>query len=507
MFEFKLPDLGEGIHEGEILKWHVREGDTVVEDAPLVDVETDKAAVTIPSPRGGKVMAVNGQVGDIVNVGDVVTVIDDGRDADAPAPAAQPAEPGPVPPMAGPDDRRVAEEAPPLPEDETEPEQRAAVAARRETGETRAAGEPGETKVAAPAGPAPATAVGTGPAPAPPPAARRRPVPATPATRRLARELGVDVNQVPPTGPGGRVIPDDVHRFVAGSPAPAAAAEQAAADPAATPHVVARQVRDDTAFAEFAAHAAATIPFLELEPLPDFGKEGPVEIEPLRSIRRKVARKMVTSMTLIPHVAHMDDADVTALDDFRRREKDRRHGQAGGHLTLLAFVMKAVTAGLKATPSFNASLDPFREEIVYKRYYNIGFAADTGRGLVVPVVRDTDRKSIVQISDDVAEKARLAREGTLPADQMRGGTFTITNVGPLGGTALLPTINYPEVAILGMGKVQDKPVVRDGEIVIRRILPLTLAFDHRIADGADAARFVAELVRQLSDPNLLLLET
>ena len=178
-----------------------------------------------------------------------------------------------------------------------------------------------------------------------------------------------------------------------------------------------------------------------------------------------------------------------------------------GKLTLMSFVIKAVTAGLRAAPAFNASLDPFREEIVYKKYYNIGFAADTGRGLVVPVVRGTERKSIREISAEIAEKAALAREGQLPAEDMRGGTFTITNVGPLGGTALLPTINYPEVAILGMGKVQDKPVVRDGEIVIRKILPLTLAFDHRIADGADAARFVSELIRHLSDPNLLLLET
>ena len=328
----------------------------------------------------------------------------------------------------------------------------------------------------------------------------RRPVPAAPATRRLARELKIDINLVSPTGPGGRVMPEDVHRFVdeGGAPAPAAAAVE---------HVPAKKVADDAAFAEFAAHASATIPFLEIEPLPDFSADGPVEIEALRSIRRKVARKMVTSMALVPHVAHMDEADVTDLDAFRKREKERRSGGAGGNLTLLAFVMKAVTAGLREAPAFNASLDPFKEEIIYKKYYNIGFAADTGRGLVVPVVNDTDTKSIVQVADDIYEKAVLAREGKLGPEFMRGGTFTITNIGPLGGTALMPTINYPEVAILAMGKVQEKPVVRDGQIVVRKMLPLTLAFDHRIADGADAARFVAELVRQLSDPNLLLMET
>ncbi|MBU8869553.1 MAG: 2-oxo acid dehydrogenase subunit E2 [Gemmatimonadales bacterium] len=440
MYEFILPDMGEGIAEGEILKWYVQEGGEIVEDEPLVDIETDKAAVTIPAAKGGRIVALKGKVGDIVNVGEVVVVIDDGSgdggnvaDAIAQKTFAQPDIPQPQAP--------------------------------------------------------PATVV-----PASQPGVRR-PVPAAPATRRLARKLKIDINLVTGTGPGGRVTPEDVHRFAdQGTPTPAL-------------HTPAKQVREEGAFAEFAAHAAATIPFLELEPLPDFSADGPVEVEALRSIRRKVARKMVTSMTLIPHVAHMDDADVTALDEFRKREKERRSGGSGGSLTLLAFVIKAITAGLKAAPSFNASLDPFREEIIYKKFYNIGFAADTGRGLLVPVVQDTDKKSIIQIADEIAEMAALAREGKLPPDQMRGGTFTITNVGPLGGTALLPTINYPEVAILGMGKVQEKPVVRDGEIVIRKILPLTFAFDHRIADGADAARFVGELVRQLSDPNLLLLET
>ena len=459
MFEFKLPDLGEGIAEGEILKWHVAAGQAIAEDAPLLDVETDKAAVTIPAPRGGRVAVLHGKAGDVVNVGAVVAVIDDGLAGKA-APAA--ARAAAVPP---------------------------APAAARE-----------------------ATPAATQPSPAPAGSPdRRRPVPAAPATRRLARELGVDIDQVPASGPAGRVTPDDVRRFHAGDRAaaiPVAGGAAAAAVAAMPPgHVAAKAIRDDQAFAEFAAHAAATIPFLELEPLPDFSRDGPVEIEPLRSIRRKVARKMVTSMALVPHVAHMDDADVTEWEEFRKRQKEARRDDPGiGNLTLLSFVIKAVTAGLRAAPAFNTSLDPFKEEIVYKKYYNIGFAADTGRGLVVPVIRDTDRKSIREISAEIAAKAALAREGKLPAEDMRGGTFTITNVGPLGGTAMLPTINYPEAAILGMGKVQEKPVVRNGQIVIRKILPLTLAFDHRLADGADAARFVGELIKQLADPNLLLLE-
>jgi pyruvate dehydrogenase E2 component (dihydrolipoamide acetyltransferase) len=473
MYEFKLPDLGEGIHEGEILKWYVDAGQTIVEDDPLVEVETDKAAVTIPSPVGGTVVSLGGRVGEIVTVGAVIAVIS-GNGAHHPGarrPVDEPQSPETTSPESG--------------------------------------------SLSAPAGAeeeAPATTS---------PASSSRPLPAAPATRRLARELGVDLRLVTPTGPAGRVTPEDVRRH---AEQPGAAPDEA---PAAT-----------TPEAEFAAHAASAIPFLDLEPLPDFSQWGKVDVEPLRSIRRKVAHKMTTSMILVPHVAHMDEADVTELEAFRRREKERRaqapkqarqaaegegsgvdagrgapsrrrqdHGQPGGRLTLLAFVVKAVTAGLRAAPAFNASLDPFREQIVYKKYYNIGIAADTGRGLVVPVVRETDRKSIIQIAADIEQLATQAREGKLEADAMRGGTFTITNIGPLGGTALIPAINYPEVAILGMGRVQEKPVVRDGEIVVRKMLPLTLAFDHRIADGADAARFVSELVRHLSDPNLLLLET
>ncbi|MDP8285153.1 MAG: dihydrolipoamide acetyltransferase family protein, partial [Candidatus Electryonea clarkiae] len=230
------------------------------------------------------------------------------------------------------------------------------------------------------------------------------------------------------------------------------------------------------------------------------------EYQPVRSIRRKVARKMVTSMVLVPHVAHMDEADLTDLENFRRKERVEREGQPGGRLTLLPFVMKALTVLLKKYPMFNASLDPFREEIIYKKYYNIGFAADTERGLIVPVVKDTDKKSIIQLSADIETLAEKGRNRTITVDEMRSGTITITNVGPIGGTGLIPTINYPEVAILGMGRLKEKPVVRNGEIVIRKILPLTLAFDHRIADGAQAARFVTELIGLLSDTNKLLME-
>ncbi|MBU1699690.1 MAG: 2-oxo acid dehydrogenase subunit E2 [Candidatus Eisenbacteria bacterium] len=441
MYEFKLPDLGEGIQEGEILKWYIAAGDKINEDDPLVDVETDKAAVTIPSPKGGTIARLSGDVGGIINVGDVIVVIDDGTGGTVAV-----------------DDKGVAEK-----------------------------------ESVAPAAQAPAAPA----APAAPVAAvmSAGPVAAAPATRRLARELGVDIRTVPATGPAGRVTGEDVKRFHGTGGAAAPEKRVCPLDIVASPET------------EFAARAASAIPYLDIEPLPDFSQWGLIEIEKLRSIRRKVARKMITSFSLIPHVAHMDEADVTDLEAFRKRENERRKGKPGGHLTLLSFVIKAVTAGLRAAPSFNASLDHFKDQIIYKKYYNIGIAVDTGRGLIVPVIRETDRKSIIEVSAEIERLAAAARDGKIAVQDLQGGTFTITNVGPMGGTALLPTINYPEVAILAMGAAQDKAVVRDGQIVIRKMLPLTLAFDHRITDGADAARFVSEMVRTLSDPNLLLLET
>jgi len=462
LFEFKLPDLGEGVHEGEVLKWHVKAGDHLAEDDPLVDVETDKAAVTIPSPKAGKVVSVAGKIGDTLLVGEVIAVIDvgDGAASERPAPAA--AGPKPAAPKAAP---AVAKAAPPA--------GKAAAPKSAPTGPSL----PGARGEAA-AGRTPGSPRQTG-----------RVIPAAPATRRLARERGIDLREVAPSGPGGRVVPADLDAFATGGRSASDASE-----------------RPQRTAADFAAGAAG-IPFLDIEPMPDFEHWGPVVREPLRSIRRKVARKMTTSMILVPHVAHMDDADVSELEAYREREKPRLAASGGQPPTLLAFVVKAVTAGLVQTPSFNASLDPFREEIVFKQYYNIGIAVDTGRGLVVPVIRDTDRKSIVAISSAIEDLAKRAREGTIEVSELQGGTFTITNVGPIGGTALIPAVNYPEVAILGMGRVQEKPVVRNGQIVIRKMLPLTLSFDHRVADGADAARFVSEMVRELSDPNLLLLET
>lgn len=467
MFEFRLPDLGEGIHEGEILKWHVEVGGQVAEDAPLLDIETDKAAVTIPSPRAGTVRSRNGEPGDVIHTGDVLCVLDEygedegqGRDSrpQTAVPTASPASPPTASPASD-----SAPSAPVLP-------------------------LPASPR---PDAPAPATHPGRG-------------IPAAPATRRLARELGVELSAATPTGPAGRVMDEDVRRAASGV-VPSPATSPAPEVPVTAP-TFSRSAGPESQGTLAPRLDAAPIPLLDLSSLPDFAAFGPVRREPLRSIRRKTASRMVTSAILVPHVAHLDEIDVTDLEALRRAERTRRSGRPGEDLTLLSFVVKAVALGLREHPHFNASLDPVAEEIVFKEYVNVGVAVDSGRGLIVPVVREADRQSIVGIVEAVGDLGRRGRDGTLKVEDLRGGTFTITNIGFLGGTGLVPLVNYPEVAILGMARAQEKPVVRDGSIVVRTILPVTLAFDHRVADGADAARFVNDLKRRLENPMDLFLE-
>ncbi len=453
MYEFKLPDLGEGIHEAEILKWYVEPGERVEQDAPLVEVETDKAAVTLPSPVAGVVSERAGKVGDVIHVGQVVVVIDDGSGAQVAAPAAK---------------------APVAPEPKESP-----------------GGGNGRSH-------APAAVVAAAGA-----QLHSGPVPAAPATRRRARELGVDLRQVRGTGPGGRVTVQDVLEAsnlaadiptIAPPETPAAASAEApstALEPMALPQHTGQGV---------------SIPLLEIEPLPDFSEFGPVETEPLRSIRRKVARKMTQASLLTAQVSHTDEVDVTELEDLRRREREKRTGQPGGSLTLLSFAMKAITAGLKQWRMFNASLDPFREQLVYKRYFNLGVAVDSPKGLVVPVIRDVDRLSVLEIAAAIEDVATRARQDKLTPADFRGGTFTVSNIGGIGGFSPNPIVNYPEVALLGLGRAEPKPVVVQGEIQIRTRLPVALSFDHRIADGGEAARFMNDLKRRLSDPMALLVE-
>jgi len=422
---FVLPDLGEGLTEAEIITVHVREGDVIQEDAPLLEVETDKAQVEIPSPMSGRVEKIHVRPGQTVKVGEVLVTFADG--AESPKPGA-----GGRPPAFG---TTLVREPAPRPRAE-----------------------------------------------APAPAERGGPVPATPATRRLARELGVDLATVTGSGPGGRVTDEDV-RAATGRPKPAA--REAPARP---------------------VEAKPLAPIgVEPPPLPKFEQYGPIERQPLSHLRRTIAERMTLSATLIPHVTHFDKADITELDAVIRRNLDAAR-ERGVTLTLTSFFLKAAALALQEHPQFNASLDPAAGELILKRYYHLGIAVATDRGLIVPVIRDVDKKPLLDIARELAVLAQRMRDGKATLDDLRGGTFTITNIGALGGTGAIPIINYPEVAILGVARAREEAVVHDGQIRPRLMLPLTLTFDHRVADGADGARFASDLVSRLEHPDQLLLD-
>lgn len=422
---FQLPDLGEGIHEAEIQEVLVQEGAAVEEGDSVLVVETDKAAVEVPSPYTGTIADIRVAVGEIVQVGDVLITFDE-KEAAAAAPARK---------AVTPQDAAPAEE---------EPERSASDATA-----TRAA----------------------------------EPIPASPATRRLARELAVDLQQVSPRGPEGRVTAEDVRAF---------AARQGKAAEAAPP-TEARPTRP--------APSPAEAP-------PDFSRWGAIARVPLRSIRRAIAQKMAESWARIPHVSHHDLADITTLEHLRH---DLAHEVEDGTLALTVFVMKAAVAALKTYPRFNASLDVEAAEIILKQYYHIGLAVDTERGLLVPVIRDVDRKSIAELAAELPAVAQRARDGETPLEEMQGGTFTITNIGSLGGRSFTPLINTPQVAILGMARAGWQPVVQrraetpEMTIVPRYLLPLIVAFDHRLLDGADAARFLGLVIHLLENPHRLTL--
>ena len=420
---FRLPDLGEGIHEGEVLAVLVSVGDGVKEGDPILEVETDKAAVEIPSPYTGTVRQIRVKQGDIVKVGDVLMTFSNGEEEEAvevEKPEEKRAEPAKkVVPMAAP---------------------------------TRAAG----------------------------------PVPASPATRRLARELGVDLHQVTPTGPGGLVTADDVRAF---------------AEKGEKVKEVLEVPRE---------RPAEGVPMRTPVPaLPDFSKWGPIERVPVRSIRRATAKQMTLAWSQIPHVHNQDWVDMTKLEAFRQNHKAEIEAK-GGKLTPTVFALKAAATALKTYPKFNATLDTEKGELVVKHYFHIGVAVNTDDGLIVPVIKDVDRKSIVELSIELNELVQRTRERKVTLEEMQGGTFTITNVGPMGGGFFAPIINYPEVAILGMGSTSMQPAVgkkEDGdyEVVPRLLMPLVLCIDHRVLDGADALKFIRLLKEALEDPEELLM--
>jgi pyruvate dehydrogenase E2 component (dihydrolipoamide acetyltransferase) len=417
---FMLPDLGEGVHEAEVLAVHVTEGRQVKEGEPILDIETDKAAVEIPSPFTGKVVQVLVKAGDLARVGDAMMVFDGGGDA-----------------------REMAHKTP----------------------ETPAVGETGRKEALD---------------------AQKLsgPVPASPATRRLARELGVDLQQVTPTGAGGLVTAEDVRAFAAaGKEAVAASVQQAPA------HV-----------------ESFSVP---VPALPDFSQWGTIERRPFRSIRKATAKQMTTAWSQIPHVTSQDTVDITKLEAFRQKHKEEIKA-AGGRLTLTVFAMKAAATALKVYPMFNSSLDLAAQEIVVKKYFNIGVAVDTEDGLIVPVIRDVDRKSIRELAIELHECVQRTRSRKAALEDLQGGTFTITNAGAMGGGFFTPIINYPQVAILGFGhgRMQPAAVQRDDggyEIVPRLLMPVVLCFDHRVVDGADSIRFMKGVIEALQDPEELLM--
>jgi pyruvate dehydrogenase E2 component (dihydrolipoamide acetyltransferase) len=317
-------------------------------------------------------------------------------------------------------------------------------------------------------------------------------VPATPSTRRLARELGVDLREVTGTGPGGRVSDDDV-RAAAAAPGTTPGGAERSASPSRRPDV-----------AEPTSAKPLTRVGVEPPALPKFEQWGPIERQPLSHLRRTIAERMTLAATVIPHVTHFDRADITELDALIQRNLDVARGR-GVTLTLTSFLLKAVALSLREHPHFNASLDAAAGELIVKRYVHLGVAVAMDRGLIVPVIRAVDQKPLLELQRELGALAQRVRDGKATLEDLRGGTFTVTNIGALGGTGAIPIINYPEVGILGVARARQEPVVRDGAIVPRLLLPLSLTFDHRVADGADGARFAAAIVHRLEHPDALLL--
>jgi pyruvate dehydrogenase E2 component (dihydrolipoamide acetyltransferase) len=441
IFEFKLPDIGEGIHEGEITKWLVKNGDSVTEDQPIVEVQTDKILVELPSPVTGKVLEIKMQEGTVATVGDVIVTFETAGAGNAAQTDSQPQQP-------------VAETP-------------AAPASQPATGESRQA----PAASATPAAPAKAT---------------NGVILATPSVRKYAREKGVDLTTIVGTGKNNRITREDVDRAAAGAPS-------ATATPAAAPQVQPEPV---------AQTQAAQAPTADKTAPQTTAAE---ERVPLKGIRKTIAQAMAKSKYTAPHVTIMDEVDVTKLVELRTQQKAVAE-QKGIKLTYLPFIVKAVVSGLRAYPALNASIDDEREEIVYKYDYHIGIATDTDQGLLVPVVRSADRKSMWTIASEIADLAKRGREGKLTVPELKGSTFTITNIGSAGGMFFTPIINYPEVAILGVGRITEKPVVKDGQLAIAPVLALSLSFDHRLIDGVTAQQFMNHIKRLLSDPQALLME-
>jgi pyruvate dehydrogenase E2 component (dihydrolipoamide acetyltransferase) len=428
-FDFYMPDIGEGVVEGEIVSWKVKEGDRVKLDQPLVEVMTDKATVELPSPRAGVIAKINYQEGDICPVGKVLVTITPDGEATAPSTTNHKAPEAPRPVHGG--------------------------AAPRPAAAASMAG--GIEVIDARVGSRPST----------PPPGRDR-VLATPATRRLARELGVELGRVPATGKHGRVTSEDVRRF--------GGTNGGAAQAARTPH---------------APIAIATA--------------GDEERIPLRGMRKRIAESMARSVQTAAHFTYVEEIDMTELVTVRDRARARA-AERGVKLTYLPFIVKAVVSGLKKWPQLNASLDESTQEIVRKKYYHVGIAAQGPQGLAVSVVRDADRRSIFELAREIERLGEAVRTNTATREELTGSTFTISSLGKLGGVMATPIINFPEVAVLGVHKIEERPAVRGGQIVARHLMNLSISVDHRLADGWDGAMFLQDVKALLEDPTTMFME-
>jgi pyruvate dehydrogenase E2 component (dihydrolipoamide acetyltransferase) len=482
--EVKLPELGDGITAGDILDVLVREGDSIAKDQSICEIETDKATVEVPSSHAGKIVKVHVAAGQSVPIGATLLTLEAvGAEAKPAAPA--PAAPAPTPP--------------PAPVTATAPAPAAPAPAPAAPAPAPAAVVPPTTPApAVPAAPTPVapapSAVTAAPAAALAEANGGPNTPAGPAIRRLAREVGIDLSQVAGTGPSGRIVREDVLAAVrrVGQPGkPVASSSTSVARPPQVDAPAAGSVADSVA-----SGAPATSETQDAY--------GPIVTERMTKIRRTIAAKMHESWSTVPRVTNFDDADVTELERIRQASKPD-YDSRGIKLTSMPFIIKAVALALRANPTVNAMIDEENEAIVYRQYVNLGIAVDTPRGLVVPVLRKPDQLSIPEIARALAAIAENARNNDFKVEDLRGGTFSISNLGAVGGTYSTPIINVPEVAILLLGRSRKMPVVVDDQIAVRLMMPLSLSYDHRLVDGATAARFLNDVIAYLENPSRLLI--
>ncbi len=423
--DFKLPDLGENIKSGLVTKVMIKPGDIIKKDQPVLELETDKAVLEVPCSLTGTVKEILIKAGQEVKVGQLIMKVDTSDVTQAPSVEKPRAKEEPKtkeePPVSA-----LPSRGEPSPKPSLEPHREIA-----------------------------------------------REVPAAPSVRRFAREIGIDLTQVPGTGPGGRISLDDVKAY-------------------------AKQI--NTTRVSLAQPAVAAI-----RALPDFSKWGAIERQPLNMLRRKTAEHLSYAWSAIPHVTQFDKADITELEKLRKKYEKKTEA-SGGKLTITAFVLKVLASALKVFPQFNATIDLARNEVVYKKHYHIGVAVDTERGLLVPVIRDVDKKNILEIALALTEISQRARDKKTSLEEMQGGTFTLTNLGGIGGVGFTPIVNWPEVAILGVARASPEPVLTNDEFVPRLTLPLSLSYDHRLVDGADGARFLRWVCEAIQQPFLMELE-